>query len=96
MVQILQSPVKIASQTDDAFGTETTKTLEQSIQEATEYARYMSLAKGSCSSESAVAWEVVEELLAAKSHRHQGKSLTAFDFYCTQNPDAPECRIYEA
>jgi len=96
MVQIVQSPAKLAPQTEIVFGTQTTKTLEQSIQEAIEYARYMSLAKGSCSSASAVAWEIVEELLAAKSHRHRGKSLTAFDLYCVQNPDAPECRIYEA
>ena len=88
MVQIVQSPAKIAHQTDVTFGTQTTKTLGKSIREAIE--------KGSCSSESAVAWEIVEELLAAKSHRQWGKSLTAFDLYCAQNPDAPECRIYDS
>lgn len=95
MVQIVQSPAKTGPQPDVTFGTQTAKSLEQSIREATEYARYLSLAKGYCSRQSAVAWEIVEELLAAKSHR-RGKSLTAFDLYCIQNPDAPECRIYDA
>ena len=43
--------------------------LQQAIQEAVEQARAACEAKGNSSSDCAVAWDIVEELQAEKSHR---------------------------
>lgn len=74
-----------------------TKTLEQAIQEATEQARAACEIKGNASSDCAVAWDIVEELQAEKSHRRQGveKSKTSLEQYCDQHPDATECLVYD-
>lgn len=75
---------------------EATKSLEQAVQEATEQARAACEIKGNASSDCAVAWDIVEELHAEKSHR-QGteKHKTSLDHYCDQHPDATECLIYD-
>ena len=48
-----------------------TKTLEQTIQTAIEQARTACEIKGNSSSDCAVAWDIVEELQAERSHRLQ-------------------------
>lgn len=68
------------------------KTLEQSIQEARDYARMVTEISGITSPEAAVAWDIVEELLAARAHR---KASSAFDEYCERYPDAFEARMYD-
>ncbi|MEN9251126.1 MAG: Calvin cycle protein CP12 [Thermostichales cyanobacterium HHBFW_bins_127] len=40
-----------------------------------------------------VAWEIVEELLAARAHR-EGE-LTPFMQFCQENPSALECRMFD-
>lgn len=67
--------------------------IEQAIQEAVTYAREACDLQGSTSSECAVAWDIVEELQAERSHQRQAK--TSLERYCDENPDASECRIYD-
>jgi hypothetical protein len=67
--------------------------IEEKIEEALEQARACDPAKpGEC----AAAWDTVEELQAEKSHqKSQQKPLNSLQQYCSDNPDAAECRIYE-
>lgn len=70
--------------------------LDQRIATAIAEARTISSEYGSDSSESAVAWDIVEELEAEAAHQKvklQGK--TAFTEYCEEFPDALEARIYD-
>mmetsp|Transcript_16951 Transcript_16951/g.30278 ORF Transcript_16951/g.30278 Transcript_16951/m.30278 type:complete len:112 (-) Transcript_16951:143-478(-) len=43
----------------------------------------------------ATAWDEVEELSAAASHKKDASRMDPLDEYCDDNPDADECRIYE-
>lgn len=74
--------------------------IEDEIEAAREEARSVCDAKGDTSKECAVAWEIVEELLAEASDRRVEKAAVAaeaggFGSYCDDNPEAPECRIYD-
>ncbi|PMB15079.1 hypothetical protein CEN40_13350 [Fischerella thermalis CCMEE 5205] len=72
------------------------KTLEQAIIEAIAEAREACDLNGSNSSACAVAWDIVEELQAEKSHRlHSTKTRTYLENYCQEHPEADECRIYD-
>jgi hypothetical protein len=71
----------------------TPQSIEQAIQEAIAQAREACEQEGGTSSSCAVAWDIVEELQAERSHRIQAK--TAFERYCDENPSADECRIYD-
>lgn len=72
--------------------------LAERIQQAIESARSICAEKGATSPDCAAAWDIVEELQAEASHQRaekpEGKS--AFEEYCTDNPDALEARIYES
>jgi FtsZ-binding cell division protein ZapB len=71
-------------------------TLEQVIQDSIIEARGACEIHGNQSKECAVAWDIVEELQAERSHRNQGTQLkTSLDHYCYLHPDAQECRIYD-
>ncbi|MBE9176980.1 Calvin cycle protein CP12 [Oculatella sp. LEGE 06141] len=72
---------------------DTAKTIEQAIHEAVTYAREACDLQGSTSSDCAVAWDIVEELQAERSHQKSKK--TSLEHYCDENPDASECRIYD-
>jgi hypothetical protein len=50
---------------------------------------------GANSPECAAAWDAVEELQAEAAHQGQVKTKTNFENYCSENPDAIECRIHE-
>ncbi|MUG94198.1 hypothetical protein F7734_18115 [Scytonema sp. UIC 10036] len=76
-------------------GNGSTKTLEQTILEAIEQARTTCELKGNSSTDCAVAWDVVEELQAEKSHRLAAHRKTALEQYCDENPNAIECLIYD-
>ncbi len=79
----------------DASG-EAMISLDQRIQDALEYARTVTTAQGITSTEAVVAWDIVEELMAEKSHRQQkAKRGTAFDRYCEEFPSRIECLIYD-
>ncbi|MEM7770258.1 MAG: Calvin cycle protein CP12 [Cyanobacteria bacterium P01_E01_bin.6] len=46
--------------------------------------------------ECAAAWDVVEELQAEASHqREEAPVKNSLEEYCSDNPEAAECRIYE-
>ncbi len=70
--------------------------LEDRIEAARDEARAICATKGATSPECAAAWDVVEELQAAASHKRQEQAQSnSLQDYCADNPDAPECRIYE-
>ncbi|MEM6445751.1 MAG: CBS domain-containing protein [Cyanobacteria bacterium J06642_2] len=73
--------------------------IEDEIEAAREEARSICDTKGDTSKECAVAWEIVEELLAEASDRRVEKEAegtnTNFGVYCDNNPEAPECRVYD-
>lgn len=70
--------------------------LEQAIQEATIQARLACQNEGNQSGACAVAWDIVEELQAERSHRKQNEPVKrSLEQYCDENPDAAECRIYD-
>ncbi len=69
--------------------------LEQAIQAAIAQARAACQDGGTTSNECAVAWDIVEELQAEKSHRHSSDHRNSLQRYCDDNPDADECRIYD-
>ncbi|BAY74648.1 hypothetical protein NIES25_10620 [Nostoc linckia NIES-25] len=71
-------------------------TLEQTILEAISEARTTCELNGSNSANCAVAWDIVEELQAEKSHQHQAKqNKTSLENYCDRHPDSVECLIYD-
>ena len=70
--------------------------LETAILEALSEARSTCELNGSTSSECAVAWDIVEELQAEKSHQKQAKQVkNSLDNYCASHPEAAECRVYD-
>jgi CP12 domain len=72
------------------------KTLEEVIQESVTEARAACEINGNQSPECAVAWDIVEELQAERSHRKQVTEIkTSLDHYCYLHPDALECRLYD-
>ncbi|MGJ3253904.1 MAG: Calvin cycle protein CP12 [Elainellaceae cyanobacterium] len=98
MVQALQRPNQTMStvqQDNRSFVDSTQLTLAVQIANALEAAREVSHAYGITSPESAVAWDIVEELFVAQSCQRETQSMTPFEEYCLQHPDAPESRIYE-
>lgn len=71
-------------------------TLEQAILAAIAEARLTCEQTGENSPNCAVAWDIVEELQAEKSHQEQAiKYRTSLDDYCEMHPDALECLIYD-
>lgn len=71
-------------------------TLETAILEAVAEARSTCEVNGSDSSDCAVAWDIVEELQAEKSHQKQAAKIkNSLDNYCDRNPNALECRVYD-
>ncbi|WP_341526668.1 Calvin cycle protein CP12 [Nostoc sp. UHCC 0302] len=74
----------------------TTLNLQQAIEEAITEARTTCDLNGIDSAGCAVAWDIVEELQAEKSHQQQAKqNKTSLDNYCDRHPEAVECLIYD-
>ena len=72
--------------------------LEDRIEAAREEAREICATKGDTSPECAAAWDVVEELQAEASSQRSRQQVTgqsSLQTYCEDNPNAPECRIYD-
>ncbi|EFJ45983.1 hypothetical protein VOLCADRAFT_121134 [Volvox carteri f. nagariensis] len=69
------------------------KKVEDAVKDAEE-----ACAKGT-SQDCAVAWDTVEELSAAASHKKDAAKADALsdplEKYCQDAPDADECRVYE-
>jgi CP12 domain len=73
-----------------------TQTLEEAIFEAVAEARQTCDISGSNSANCAVAWDIVEELQAEKSHKQQAtKGKSSLESYCDRHPEAVECLIYD-
>lgn len=70
--------------------------LNEAIARSRKYARLVTLACGDASQEAAIAWEQVDELLSARAKYQQVRPQSSFEQYCALNPDAMECRIYDA
>lgn len=70
--------------------------IHEKIEQEREQAREVCSISGGESPECAAAWDAVEELQAEASHQKQEAPVqTSFQQYCSENPDADECRIYE-
>lgn len=99
MAQVLtrtQRLAKTGNQGTNSQGNQSTFIpLSLRIEMARDEARAIATEKGIESPESAVAWDIVEELLsvAARKRTHEPKS--AFERYCLEHPDASEARIYD-
>lgn len=76
---------------------EANRNLEEAIQEAIAQAHAACENQGNASSDCAVAWDIVEELQAEKSHQKQGKTSNknSLEQFCDENPEAVECLVYD-
>ena len=76
--------------------TVTNPMLTEEIQKAVVEARSTCEDKGDSSSECAVAWDIVEELQAEKSHQKQAaQRKNSLEVYCETHPEAIECLVYD-
>jgi hypothetical protein len=70
--------------------------IQDQIEQERKQAREVCDLEGATSGECAAAWDAVEELQAAAAHqRQEHPQKSSFEQYCDNNPDAPECRVYE-
>jgi glutaredoxin-related protein len=69
--------------------------IKEKIEQELDEARTVCDIKGSESPECAAAWDAVEELQAEASHQRQTQPKNSFEQYCSDNPDAVECRVYD-
>lgn len=69
--------------------------IHEKIQKEREEAREICDIDGAGSPKCAAAWDAVEELQAAAAHKEEEPEETSFEKYCSDNPEAAECRIYE-
>ncbi len=71
--------------------------IQEKIDRELEQARAACDKDGADSKECAAAWDAVEELQAAASHKREANQTpkTSLEQYCEDNPDAAECRIYD-
>ncbi|MBE9004054.1 Calvin cycle protein CP12 [Fortiea sp. LEGE XX443] len=73
-----------------------TTNIQDAILEAISEARSTCEINGDGSVNCAVAWDIVEELQAEKSHQQQAKQTkTSLESFCEKNPAALECLIYD-
>lgn len=71
------------------------KAIEEAIFEAITEARQTCELNGGNSADCAVAWDIVEELQAEKSHQQYRKTPSTLENYCATHPYAIECRLYD-
>jgi hypothetical protein len=70
--------------------------IQDQIEQERKQAREVCDLEGATSGECAAAWDAVEELQAEAAHqRQEHPQKSSFEQYCDNNPDAPECRVYE-
>ncbi len=70
--------------------------IQERINQERQKAREVCSTEGDSSENCAVAWDTVEELQAEASHqRTKAPKKNSLEQYCDDNPDAPECRVYE-
>ncbi len=74
---------------------ETTITIEERIEQARKDAQNAGEQFGKTSPEYIVAMDTLEELHQEAGHQKAIKPKNSLEVYCSDNPDAPECLIYE-
>jgi hypothetical protein len=94
MTQAMNRPSEAMKLPTAIAQTETSESLDEAIVQALDEARTACQTTGDNSSECAVAWDIVEELQAERSHRHT-KQKSAFELYCIEHPEAIEALIYD-
>ncbi|MGK7907161.1 MAG: Calvin cycle protein CP12 [Synechococcus sp.] len=67
--------------------------LSDAVTQELEQARSICSTYGETDPHCRAAWDAVEEVLAARSHRPNPPS--SLDVLCAESPDSPECLIYE-
>jgi hypothetical protein len=72
-----------------------TNNIHEQIEQELVEARAVCDISGGTSPECAAAWDAVEELQAEASHQESKPEESDFQKYCSDNPDALECRVYE-
>jgi CP12 domain len=75
---------------------ETTISLDDRIEEARELAHQAGEKFGKTSPEFAVAMETLEELHQEASHQRNVKPQNSLERFCSDNPDSPECLLYDS
>ncbi|MGB3493157.1 MAG: Calvin cycle protein CP12 [Elainellaceae cyanobacterium] len=84
-----------SSESDSSESNSSESKLDQELVEALDNALTISEQQGLTSSAAAVAWDIVEEIMAAKSRQRTKRDMTRFEQYCLEHPEAPESRIYD-
>ena len=74
---------------------ETKITIAERIEQAREYAHTAGEQFGKTSPEYIVAMDTLEELHQEAGHQSAVKPRNALDIHCSDNPEAPECLIYD-
>ncbi len=70
--------------------------LQPKIEAKIAHARTISAEKGLASEESALAWDLVEELQVQQAHQQQKElGQTAFEEYCAEYPEAKDMQRYD-
>lgn len=70
-------------------------TLAERIEEARVAAHQVGEQLGKNSPEFAVAMETLEELRQESGHQRSVKPQNSLETYCSDNPEAPECLLYD-
>lgn len=95
MTQATDRPSQVTKMANAIARNEISNSLETAIVQALEEARAACQTSGDSSSECAVAWDIVEELQAERSHREAAQQRNSFDLYCIEHPESLECLIYD-
>jgi CP12 domain len=74
---------------------EQTMTIEDRIEQARDYAHKAGEEFGKTSPEYIVAMDTLEELHQEAGHRSAAKPKSSLERHCSDNPEAPECLIYD-
>jgi hypothetical protein len=70
--------------------------IEEKIEEQLQKAREACSTEGADSAACAVEYDTLEELQAEAAHKRANQpKKTSLEEYCSLNPDAAECRLYE-
>jgi CP12 domain len=75
---------------------EITMTIEERIEQARESAHQAGEKFGKTSPEFAVAMEILEELHQESGHQRSAKPQNSLERFCDDNPESPECLLYDS
>jgi hypothetical protein len=74
---------------------ETKMTIEDRIEQAREAAHQAGEKFGKTSPEFAVAMEILEELHQESGHQRSAQPQNSLERFCSDNPESPECLLYD-